>query len=204
MAIEIELRARVGRETFKRIQADIAAAGSVKIQNRCFIDYSTFIEGIGERTLDVRLRVTNGVPEFIVKRGTFGATKREEASARIFSEDLEGGLSFMSLTGYSKGVCGGRRIQRATIGDIEVALQEVLDFNNPKSVPEAFVEVEYVGPASQESDAVEILQAKLNEWGLKPFSTDEWNSFIADLNEKWNGVYTHGETSIDVVRELGG
>ena len=204
MAIEIELRARVDKRTFELIQAEIESVGSGYIQNRCFIDYSTFIEGVGERTLDVRLRITNGVPEFIVKRGTFGASQREEASARIFHEDLEGGLSFMSLIGYSRGVCGGRRIQRATFGDIEIALQQVLDFNDPSSAPEAFVEVEYIGSAVNESKAVATLQNKLNKWGLNPFSAGEWNAFIADLNEKWNGVYIHGETPISVVVELGG
>lgn len=203
MISEIELRAKVDENTFASIKQEVEKHGSISIQTRCFIDYSTFVEGIGERRLDVRVRVTNGVPEIVVKRGIFGAAVREEAAARVVSEDLEKALSVMALLGYEKGVMGGRRIHRGMIGDVEVAAQEVLDFNQPSVIAERFVEVEYIGASTDHKVAESSLRNFLEERKIKPFTIPEWNLYIAELNKKWNGVYEHGNTSVSSVRELG-
>ena len=157
MATEIELRAHVTEAQAKTLKDELGKAADAVVQSRCFIDYSTFIEGIGERRLDVRVRVTNGSPEFVVKRGQFGGAKREEAIARILPEDLSGALSVMALLGYEKGVAGGRRIHRGTVGEVEIAVQEVLDFKNPTQAADCFVEVEYVGKLHDDKKAEETL-----------------------------------------------
>lgn len=202
MSKEVELRARVDAEAKQRLASYLAAQAGVRVQTRCFIDYSTFLEGIGERKLDVRFRMTDGIPEIVVKKGVFGAAVREEAVARLLEADAEGGLSLMALLGYQKGVCGGRRITRVVVGDIEFALQDVLDFAQPNHVADCFVEVEYVGSANETVAQLE-LHSCLAQFGLTAFSIDQWNAYIAELNALWNGVYVHGETSVDVVRALG-
>lgn len=205
MGKEVELRARVDTEAKQRLASYLAAQAGVRVQTRCFIDYSTFLEGIGERKLDVRFRMTDGIPEIVVKKGVFGAAVREEAAARLLEADAEGGLSLMALLGYQKGVCGGRRICRVTVGDIEFALQDVLDFAEPSHVADCFLEVEYVGDVgdADEVKAQAELNSCLSQFGLTAFSIEQWNAYIAELNERWNGVYVHGETPIDVVRSLG-
>lgn len=202
MAKEVELRARVDAEAKQRLVEYLAMQAGVRVQTRCFIDYSTFLEGIGERRMDVRFRMTDGIPEIVVKKGEFGAAIREEAAARLHEADVEGGLALMALLGYQKGVCGGRRITRATVGNVEFALQDVLDFSEPTNVADCFVEVEFVGEGN-ERDALTQLQSSLADFGLVPFSIDSWNSYIAELNVLWNGVYVHGETPVEVVRALG-
>jgi hypothetical protein len=203
MAAEVELRALLSDAQYKSFHDELLENGASVSQTRCFIDYSTFIEGIGQRKLDVRIRVTNGVPEFVVKRGEFGAAVREEALARIQSEDLGGALNVFALLGYTKGVLGGRRIRRGVIGPVEVALQEVLDVRDPKHVAERFVEVEYVGADSDLEIAEATLVKFLSDREASPFTIPEWNSFVKLLNEKWNGVYVHGETPISLVQDLG-
>lgn len=203
MASEIELRARIAKDGFEELKAELDRSGFVANQVRCFIDYSTFLEGIGNRKLDVRVRVTDSVPEFVVKSGEFGGAVREEAVARIIPADLEGALSVMALLGYEKGVAGGRRICRGVIGEVEVALQEVMDFQRPQEVVDRFVEVEYVGGSATTAEAEALLRKFLADRGISPFAVEEWNEFVKHLNEKWNGVYEHGVTEPDIIRALG-
>lgn len=203
MAKEIELRARLGPDQFSALQNELRAANGYTEQRRCFIDYSTFIEGIGERKLDVRIRVTNGMPEIAVKKGQFGGAVREEALLPFEDARLEHALSVMALLGYTKGVAGGRRIYRGRIGDVEVALQEVLSFNNPSVIGEQFVEAEYVGASDNESEGVRTVTQFLSTRRIEPFSVDAWNEFVRALNESLNGVYEHGQTPTEIIRKLG-
>jgi hypothetical protein len=203
MQVEIELRARLSADQFTTLRAELERSSSCQQQARCFIDYSTFLEGIGTRRLDVRVRITNGSPEIAVKRGQFGGAVREEALAKIVPVDLPNVLSVMALLGYEKGVAGGRRIYRGNIGDIEVALQQVLDFADPKIVGEQFIEVEFIGKGYDNSEAEAMLRTFLGDRGIDAFTIEEWNGYIESLNKRWNGVYIHGETSPDIIRALG-
>ncbi len=203
MKKEIELRAKVSDESYSAILEAVSSSTSVKHQRRCFIDYSTFISGIKERELDVRVRVTNGHPELVAKKGLFGASIREEAVVGIDEMSLADCLSFMSIIGYHKGVCGGRDIKRFMLGDIEVALQNVLDFSSPETVLDRFVEVEYQGDGSEEN-ALASLRNLLAEWNVKEFSIDDWDDYVLALNESANGVYEHGATPVETILLLGG
>jgi len=203
MSVEIELRAHVSSPRMAAIRQLMLTATSCTKQARSFIDYSTFLEGIGERKLDVRVRVTNGVPEIVVKRGQFGGAVRHEAGVSLDPADLEKVLELMALLGYSKGVLGGRRIHRAKFHNVEVALQEVLDCRDPTVVGDVFVEVEYLGAAIDHTAAERELRQFLAAYELEPFTVDQWNSYVKSLNEKWNGVYEHGVTPADDVRALG-
>ena len=200
---EIELRALVGEGEFAALLRRISLLPDYRIQRRCFIDYSTFLEGIGTRVLDVRLRITDATPELIVKRGEFGASVREEAAVTFPLDQLEAGLSLMNLLGYSKGVAGGRRIHRGTDNGIELALQEVMDFSRPNNVAARFIEVEATGISGDDADVVAQLTEYLGDSGLTPFSIPEWNSFIEYLNSNYNGIYEHEITDPNVIRALG-
>ena len=203
MANEIELRAPVDEIEFDKLVQRIAALPDYRVQRRCFIDYSTFLEGIGTRVLDVRLRITDSVPEIIVKRGQFGGSIREEAAVDFSLDQLESGLNLMNLLGYSKGVAGGRRIHRGTDNGIELALQEVLDFSQPTHTAARFIEVEAMQSGGDDETAVLGLNKYLADLGLEPFSITDWNSFVEHLNAHYNGVYEHGVTDPGIVRLLG-
>ena len=181
----------------------VSECAGYHVQRRCFIDYSTFLEGVGTRKLDVRLRITNSVPEVIVKRGLFGAAVREEASIKFAIDQLSDGLNMMNLLGYSKGVAGGRRIHRAKDGAIEIALQEVLDYKDPQKVGAYFIEVEDLSGRTDENSSVAGLRSYLTRFGFTAFTLGKWNRFVEELNRRYNGVYEHGVTEADVIRRLG-
>src|SRR6266404_5944073 len=111
--IEVELRGPLNEIAYENLISVLNEKGIlIKKQNRFLLDYSTFLEGIGERKLDVRVRITNGKVEIIVKKGKFGGTSREEVSIFPEGESFETTLKLMSLLGYNKAVACDRRIIR--------------------------------------------------------------------------------------------
>ena len=203
MKKEYELRAHLSQEQFKQIRDELCISQNPSTEARCFVDFSTPIQGIGERSTDIRIRVTNAEPEIVVKNGPFGASIREEAVARIVPADLDQTFEIMALLGFREGVLCARKIMRWVVNDIEIALQQVLDINDPLSVLDQFVEVEYVGEVSDEKLTVELLHKQLAQWKLKSFTLEGWNQYVSEINGKWNGMFIHNRTSTEKIRRLG-
>lgn len=73
--IEVELRGPLDEISHKKLLQYLETNGKLADrQSRFLIDYSTFLEGIGGRKSDIRLRVTNGRVELIVKGASSEAT----------------------------------------------------------------------------------------------------------------------------------
>ena len=70
------------------------------------IDYSTFLEKtLGERKKDIRLRVTNGRPEIIVKLGAWsGSDSRRELSVITPEHTFDTLVEIFGAMGFIKGV----------------------------------------------------------------------------------------------------
>ncbi len=197
--IEVELRGPLTPEAYATFRQYLVEHGTlIARQDRLLLDFSTFTEGVAERTLDVRVRVTNGKVEMVVKRGAFGGTSREEAS--LFpSDNLASTLRFMSLLGYTKAVACDRGIERFQIGEIEIALQDVRSYASPGTIHSRFFETEIMTTPDDKDGAVETIRAFLRERGLVEFSSAEWSACVETMNKEANGVY---EYSADSAREL--
>ncbi len=201
--IEVELRGPLSEEGYDGLLELLKTKGRlVKNQHRLLLDYSTFFEGIAERTLDVRVRVTDGKTEIVVKKGRFGGSSREEAS--IFPEDnnIEKTLKLMSLLGYNKAVACDRRIQRYIIDDIEIAVQDVIDFNKPGAIHSRFFEAEIMADEAGKDFAVVRIREFLSLHGLKEFSETEWNEYVATMNTEANGVFDYEHDPISSITDL--
>lgn len=197
--IEVELRGPLTPEAYAAFREYLVEHGSlIAKQDRLLLDFSTFTEGVAERTLDVRVRVTNGKVEMVVKRGAFGGTSREEAS--LFPADnLASTLRFMSLLGYTKAVVCNRGIERFQIGEIEIALQDVRSYASPGSIYSRFFEAEIMATPESKDTAVETIRTFLKERSLIEFTPTEWSTYVETMNKEANGVY---EYSADSAREL--
>ena len=202
--IEVELRGPLNMDQYSAILRLCKEKGkALNKQNRFLLDYSTFLEGIGERTLDVRARVTNGKIELVVKKGKFGGTSREEAS--IFPKDssLADTLKFMSLLGYTKAVACDRGIERFVVDEIEIAIQDVRDFNNPGRIHSRFFEAEIMTDTDGKDAAVEKIMDFLRINNLQTFSEQDWNGYVATMNKEANGVFDYEKDSVETVASLG-
>ena len=202
--VEVELRALISdeRPLQKLYTARDHVGATVIRQNRFLIDYSTFLEGIAERTRDIRVRVTNGHCEIIAKEGAFGDTSRRESSIEV-SAPLREVLTTMAYMGFRKGVAAIRVIERFSIDGIEFAIQEVRDYKNPSSVFRRFVEAEILTNDAGRDSAIKQIRSSFEKYGFREIPPDEWYEFIAFLNQNANGVFDFDRPNWDVIASLG-
>ena len=205
--IEVELRGPLDKElhgqsmTTREFESILKRekCTTVRQENRLLIDYSTPLEGISDRKLDVRIRTTNGVVQIVVKKGSMTALGREEASVTLADGELERAIHALSLLGYGRGVACDRGITRYQIGEIEVAIQEVRYFENPTRTHSRFYEIEIL----TNDEGRDSARAKLLKWlacrGVPVYQDDEWNEYVEQMNREANGFCTYGVDSLSVL-----
>jgi adenylate cyclase class IV len=202
--IEVELRGPLDKEGYDRLIAYLKKRGATRsTENRFLIDYSTFLEGIGTRKLDVRIRVTNGQVELVTKRGVFGGAAREEAILRVADHDLKSALSVLAMLGYKKGVACDRGIQRFQLGNIEFAIQDVRDYSRSGEVHSRFFEAEIASRDEEKESAEQSLRETLADIGLETFSIDDWNLYIEKINAEANGIFDFETDNLESVKNFG-
>jgi len=203
--LEVELRAPITHEGYASFMDFLRTnAEHVGRLNRVLLDYSTFLEGIGTRKTDVRVRRTNGDTEIIVKKGSFGGSAREEASIFPKDNDLANTLRLMHMLGYSKAVACVRSIDRYMCDGIEISIQDARAFSDPEAVYSRFCEFEIMcADEAQRSAAVKKIQAFMREHGLSAFAEDAWNSYVEKLNREANGIFEYSLEQVDRLSVLG-
>src|SRR3990167_4265651 len=126
--IEIEIRGPLTKEKFDNLVCLFdARAKKITEKDRVSIDYYTFLEGgVENRHKDIRLRVTNGIPEIIVKVGEWGgAEQRKELSAFTKEGEFDTLVEIFGTLGFCKGMLCVRKSKVYEYEGIEFALVEV-------------------------------------------------------------------------------
>lgn len=189
--IEVEVRGPLSFEQYQTLQTFLTAHGTFKtLKERVLIDYSTFLpqEGIRERTKDIRLRVTNGKPEIIVKIGNWGGTEqRRELSVMTAEGSFDTLVEIFGVLGFGKGTLCVRNSHVYDYQGVEFALVEVPGHS-------FFFEAEKM--ISSDEDRVvaqQTIEAICAELGLSLFTRDDFFAYIDRLNEEANGVFDIAE-----------
>lgn len=184
---EVEVRGPI-RDTgeYERVLAVLEREGTfVREDKRVIVDYSTFLDGgVRERTLDIRARITNGEPEMIIKRGTWGGDEvREEVSVPVHRGKFFDLLRAYALLGYTKGVLVVRKSKVYQYRDAEFVLVTIPNHSS-------FFEVERIVEHEAEHDAARAaLEEVVQSLVLETFSDEEWFAYIETLNREANGIY---------------
>ena len=201
--IEVEIRGPLDKEVNGRLISSREFisilhgenASKFSEEDRLLIDYSTPLEGIGDRKLDVRIRTTNGEAEIIVKRGAMTALGREEASATLADRELGNAVHVLSLLGYGEGIACDRGISRYQIGEIEIAIQDVRYFDNPSCIHSRFYEAEIRTDEAGKDSARSKLLRWLSSHNIPVYTDNEWNQYVELLNRGVNGSFVYGVDS---------
>ncbi len=184
--VEVEIRGPLSKEQFKRLAKKFVAQGKVKNKKeRVLIDYSTFLPGgIKNRTKDIRLRVTNGIPEVIVKIGTWGKNEnRKELSLLAKPGEFDKMVEIFSVLGFTKGVLCIRKSQVFDYRGIEFALTEVPGHSY-------YYEAEKMIADNKDSKKViDQIASVCHELGLKIYSQSEFFNYIKKLNKEANEIF---------------
>lgn len=118
MATEIEFRGPLTKSEFQRLLTFLKKeADFVKQMKR-----KTFVFENKDKTLDLKVRTTDGVPEIVLKKGFMGARRREEIVISLKTNSIKEVLRLFSLLGHNKGIIAIRDNYIFNYKNIEFAL----------------------------------------------------------------------------------
>lgn len=186
--IEIELRGPLSKEEFDNLVSFFEIEGKKNGEkDRVLIDYSTFLDDeIKNRKKDIRLRVTNGIPEIIVKIGNWGENEhRKELSVLTKTGDFDTLVEIFATLGFNKGMLCIRKSKIYEYKNIEFALVEVPGHSY-------YYEAEKM--ATEQNDAniiIDEIQNVCKELNLNIFDKDQFFTYIQQLNSESNEIFEH-------------
>ena len=183
--IEVEVSGPLTTEQFKELNLFLDQNGKkTNVKHRVLIDYSTFLgDGLRNRKKDIRLRITNGQPEIIVKLGDWTSSNhRKELS--VFTEEgsFDRLVQIYAALGYEKGMLCERITQVYEYNDIEFALVEIPGHSY-------HFEAEIMSDEDNISDARRHIEKVCGELGMTIFTDDEYMNYIETLNKEANEVF---------------
>lgn len=186
--IEIEIRGPLTKEKFDNLvrMFEVKAKKTAE-KNRVLIDYSTFLEGgVENRNKDIRLRVTNGIPEIIVKIGEWGGSEqRKELAVLTRQGEFDTLVEIFGELGFCKGMLCVRKSKVYQYKDIEFALVEVPGHSY-------YYEAEKM--AHEEEDAEKIIEEIKNvckDLNLEVFDKKQFFEYIDKLNKESNEIFEY-------------
>ncbi|HOF50506.1 MAG TPA: CYTH domain-containing protein [Candidatus Colwellbacteria bacterium] len=186
--IEIEIRGPLTKEKFDDLTTFFESqAKKTAVKDRILIDYSTFLEGgIKDREKDIRLRVTNGDPEIIVKLGEWGGEeKRKELSVFTKNSDFDTLVEIFGELGLKKGMLCIRKIRVYEYNGIEFSLVEVPGHSY-------YYEAEkMIDPTDDQPKATREIQSVCKELGLDIFDQKQFFEYIDKLNKESNEIFDY-------------
>ena len=185
--IEVEVRGLLTKAQYDQLKLFLEKNGSfVEQKHRVLIDYSTFLpnEGIRDRKKDIRVRVTNGIPEIVVKLGSWGGSEnRKELSFKGKEGEFDTLVEIFGNLGLTKGVLAERNTLAYEYKDIEFALVEVPNHSY-------YFEAEKMATSEDDFQKVEkeILEV-CAQLELSVLDKEGFYKYIEILNKEANGVF---------------
>ncbi|MEN9390498.1 MAG: hypothetical protein RLZZ283_598, partial [Candidatus Parcubacteria bacterium] len=146
-----------------------------RTQERILIDYSGKSEG---RVRDVRVRCTDGVSEFMIKLGTYGAEDhRTEYGVKVGEHQFDACVGVMHALGYDEGNLCHFKNEIVSVGGIDIVLKSIPGFPE-RGLIEADIEVANEGdiPAARET-----LQKLFRNNGIEPHTDASFIAYVDGL-----------------------
>ena len=186
--IEIEIRGSLTKEKFNDlVRLFESKAKKIAVKDRVLIDYSTFLKGgIKNRDTDIRLRVTNGMPEIIVKVGKWGSNEqRKELSVFAKPGEFDTLVQIFSTMGFSKGMLCVRKSKVYKYKNIEFALVEVPGHSY-------YFEAEKMAHEKEKADKIiETIKNVCRDLKLETFTKKEFFEYVEKLNQEANEIFDY-------------
>ena len=186
--IEIEIRGPLSKGEFENLVKFFDSSGKKKSEkDRELIGYSTFLEGgVEHRKKDIRLRVTNGIPEIILKIGEWGGNEqRKELSVFTKQGDFDTLVEIFGELGFGKGMLCVRKSKVYEYKDIEFALVEVPGHSY-------YYEAEKMASGNENGDElVKGIENVCKELSLDIFDKKQFFEYVEKLNKESNEIFDY-------------
>lgn len=184
--IEVEARGKIEGnfdlllEKFRRIakfKGEKRRFSFVYLRNNADLD----IKEAADDPVDLRLRVTNGKAEIVIKYGKWGGSdSREEHSVPIDLKDFESSVLLLKCLGWGKGIIAITKTYVFDYKGIEFAL---VKYHDKEHYFEAEKMVENKKDIKKEENFIKEECGKL---GLNIFTGEEFMDYINYLNKNRN------------------
>ena len=185
--IEVEIRGLLSTDSYQRTCEFFKKNGKfLEEKERVFIDYSTFLpnEGVRERKKDIRVRMTNGVPEIVVKLGSWGGSEsRKELLFKGKEGEFDTLVEIFGQLGFEKGIFAVRKVLAYEYKGVEFALVEVPNHSY-------YFEAEKMAHGDADFEKVEgEIRDVCGEIGLGIIDKDGFFEYIEKLNSESNEIF---------------
>ncbi len=166
MPTEIEFRGPLTKNEFQKLLTFFKKeADFVKRMKR-----KTFVFFMKDKTLDLKVRMTDRVPEIVLKKGFAGARRREEIILPLKINSTKEALRLFSLLGHNKGIIAIRDNYIFNYKNIEFSLVKC-----PKNY--YFYEAELINNKRRKNPEKHIKEI-LKSLNLKAWSEKEVYQFM--------------------------
>lgn len=182
--IEVEVRGLLSKSEARQLERFLSDNGLYQgIKKRLTIDYSFYLPegGVERREKDIRLRVTNGLPEFIIKLGKWGAGEnRKELSVKTNTGDFPTLVNMLTHLGLEKGMAFVRISKVYIYKEIEFSIVEVPGHSY-------YYEAEQLVSTKKDANkASSIIENACKDLDLTVFNNQEFLDYVTLLNEESN------------------
>ena len=128
--------------------------------------------------VDLRLRITNGEPELILKQGSFTAShSRKETSIHFKLSEIQTYIDLLAGLGWKIVVAYGAETSVYTYNGMEFSLIKIKDYGYN-------FEAEILTSEDKVAEAKQKIETELSKLELKPFHEQELNKQCNAINNK--------------------
>lgn len=186
--IEIEIRGPLSENKLKELEEYFSEKGErIREKERVLIDYSVFLEDdIKKREKDIRLRVTNKIPEIIIKTGNWGGVdQRKELSVFTKEGEFDKLVQIFSIMGFRKGMLCVRKSKDYNYKGVEFSLVEVPGHSY-------YYEAERLVSENEDKEkTTEEIKSVCKSLDLEIFNKKDFFKYIKKLNEESNEIFDY-------------
>lgn len=173
-SIELEVRAEVPLKHYETLLAHLKRHGKLKSRTkRCSVMF--FGHDAGGKPVDLRVRITNGEAEVVMKKGALHAANRIEFSQPVAKADMAGLACVFSMLGFEAKVG-----ERVTV-NFDFGKGTVVALVKADRI--AYLEVERMTDKQHyEDDKTEVMEV-LSELGYKPLLKSDFDDLCHRLTK---------------------
>ena len=182
--LEVEIRGPLTKQKFIQMKQYLSQkAKFIKNYKRLSLMYFSKkipknVNQIKNEKIDLRIRITDGHPELMLKYGNWsGSDIREESAINIQKNQLRIAIKVLKYLGWHIVVAYGTVSYIYFYKNIEFKLVEIKDYG-------FFYEAEILTNKMNTEKAMKNIQHVINTMGLKEFKTGEFEKQCNDINNQ--------------------
>ncbi len=180
--IEVEQRGRLSEDDFKRLNIFFAKEGMFLGEKKRFsvitASSSKSVKEVVDEKIDLRIRVTNGKSELVLKHGKWGSMdSRREINIAFDTNDFSEMIDFIRLIGFNRVVLQATDTRCYKYKGIEFALVHVPGWGH-------YFEAEIMADKDESETAHRTIGQELERLELKIANQEEYHKLLDEMNNR--------------------